>query len=213
MHFEIEALIREAVVEAKNAARAQRLVRIGLMETYAAIHLPAVLRAFSEMDVLPFTGPSAEMADRVRSGVLDFAVISSGVRTPDLDVSSLSSDELHLARGLTLRGADLDRICVIRGIDALLKSQLLEAMTEKYGRTPIIIEVGSLDTIRSAVEGGVACSILPARYLKAICAEGAALAVSEIPRRLVVEVVGIRRKLAGDDNNWRRFVETLRNLA
>lgn len=201
-----EAVIREAVTEAKNVARAPSVIRIGLMETFAAIHLPAVLSAFPDQDVMPASGPSADMAERVRDGRLDFAVISGGVRTPDLEVARIAEDDFQLARGLRPNGSDLDRMLAIRGIDALLRSQLLEVLTESHGRTPVVIEVGSLDVIRAAVEGGVACTVLPSRYLRLAQANGAKIAVTPIRRTLSVEFVAVRRRTDGHGEFWQRFV-------
>lgn len=202
----IEALVREAVVEAKNVSRAPSVIRIGMVESFAAIHLPAVLAAFPDQDVMPATGSSAEMAERVRSGSLDFAVISSGVRTPDLEVAPLAADELQLARSLKPRGSDLDRVFVMRGIDALLRSQILEALTEGLGRTPVVVEVGSLDTIRASVEGGVGCTVLPGRHLRALQAAGSPIEVLPIKRPLRIDAVAVRRRNHGSIDAWRTLM-------
>lgn len=207
----MEALIREAVAEAKNVAQAPSVIRIGMMETYAAIHLSAVLAAFPGQDVIPVTGPSAEMAEKVRAGGLDFAVISSGVRTPDLEVAPLAVDEFHLARGRIPRGPDLDRVLVIRGIDALLRSQILEALTETHGRTPVVLEVGSLDAIRASVEAGVGCTVLPGRYLRALVAAHSPIEVLPIKRRLRLEAVAVRRRDHGSAGAWHAPIGAIRD--
>jgi LysR family transcriptional regulator, cell division regulator len=203
---EVESLIGESIVEARRLASGQTTLRLGMMESVAAAFLPQLMQRLADSSVSIVTGPSADIAERIRNGSLDIGIISQHVRTLDLDVVELISQRLVLARSLNATGLDLDCVAVIRGTDALLRARIVEAVTRVSGRMPTILELGSLDALRAVVESGTSCAVMPEFFYSGDFSDK--VEVESLPRDdLEIKVCAIRRKENTMHELWARITD------
>lgn len=145
-------------------------LRLGSMETTAAVHLPALLTAFSEhwpgVVVRLRTGTSAELLEGVRAGQLDAAFVVAGDAGEDLILRPVFRERLVLVSGRPLeRVPDARELtgtaflafrqgCGYRSaIEMLLAARKIAA--------PRIHELGSLDAIVGCVSAGMGLALLP----------------------------------------------------
>jgi DNA-binding transcriptional LysR family regulator len=203
----IEAMVHDVIVEAKYRSLGKAIIRIGVMESFAATHLAAIIGGFPGVEVFPFTGPSVEIASRVRRNHLDFGVVAHVVQTSELQIEALFEQQFMIATAHGKPENTIDRVAALRGVDPLLRSQIIEIVARRSGRIPTVIELGSLDAIISVVKSGFACAVLPSSYLGSIQDED--LAVSPISRAQFSQLINCIRN---SENNMDTAWDTLLTL-
>ncbi|MBF1803005.1 LysR substrate-binding domain-containing protein [Alloalcanivorax profundimaris] len=146
-------------------------LRLGSMETTAAVHLPRLLTDFSrrwpQLGVHLHTGTTGELIEEVRGGRLDAAFVVAEDAGDDLALRPVFRERLVLVSGRPLESfpgrADLARMpflafrsgCGYRTTIEVLLADLKVA-------APRIHEFGSLDAIVGCVGAGMGLALLPA---------------------------------------------------
>jgi LysR family transcriptional regulator, cell division regulator len=166
--------------EALSAVRDDGLVRgslrIGSMETTAAVRLPAVLgrfhRAHPDVQLEVRTGPTAELLEHVLAHRLDTALVAGPVDHPDLLAEPVFREELVLVSATDagepqaqLRDGGLTVIVFRQGCSY---RQRLEAHFAASGWLPFRrLEFGTLEGVLGCVGAGVGVSVLPRSAVEA----------------------------------------------
>lgn len=209
--------------EALSAVRDDGLVRgslrIGSMETTAAVRLPAVLgcfhRAHPDVQLDVRTGPTAELLEHVLAHRLDTALVAGPVDHPDLLAEPVFREELVLVSAsdagdpeAQLRDGGLTVIVFRQGCSY---RQRLEAHFAASGWLPFRrLEFGTLEGILGCVGAGVGVSVLPRSAVEAY-READDLRVSTLGTRPTwVETLLVRRRDAHVGAALRSFGEVVK---
>ncbi|MEQ5872104.1 LysR family transcriptional regulator [Sagittula sp. NFXS13] len=204
----IETTIQDALIEARHRSMGSTIIRLGVMESFAATHLARIMKGFPGIEVLPFTGPSVEIASRIRRNQLDFGVVAHVVPTSELQVATVLNQEFMIAEARETPKTPVARVAALRGIDPLLRSQIIEIVARQTGRIPTVNELGSLDAIVNMVRSGLACAVLPASFLKSINQDE--LSISPVPSDQLSQSISCIRHV---DNTMDSAWDTLSALA
>jgi DNA-binding transcriptional LysR family regulator len=108
------ALLKEATDAARDDGTPRGALRVGSLETTAALRLPPILSAYAqaypEVGLIVTTGTSAGLVADVLEHRLDGAFVSGPVQHPDLAEEAIFREELMLVTAPALRRMDdLDR--------------------------------------------------------------------------------------------------------
>jgi LysR family transcriptional regulator, cell division regulator len=183
------ALLKEATDAARDDGTPRGSLRIGSLETTAALRLPPILSAYAqaypEVGLIVTTGTSAGLVADVLEHRLDGAFVSGPVQHPDLAEEAIFREELMLVTAPALRRTDdLDRerdlkIIVFRRCCSY--RQHLEDLLARRGiQTAQPLEFGSLEAILGCVAAGVGITLLPKEVIMSSWREGR-IAVHELP--------------------------------
>lgn len=162
---------------AKDAERAVMdrapvgILRLGSMETTAAVRLPRVLSryhaAFPDVEVNLTTGTTQEQISALLEGQRDLVFVAGPIHHPDLCEETLWAEELVL-----ITAADHPPIVTCRDIQSrtilAFRSgcsyrRRLEAWLDSDGVVPDrVMEYGSLDAIIGCVAAGMGVAVVPA---------------------------------------------------
>jgi DNA-binding transcriptional LysR family regulator len=196
------ALIKEARDVARDDGSPRGCLRVGSLETTAALRLPPVLSAYAQahpqVGMIVTTGTSAGLVTDVLEHRLDGAFVAGPVQHLDLSEEAIFREELMLVTAPTLRRPDdLDRqrdlkIIVFR--HGCSYRQRLEDLLARRGiQTPQPLEFGSLDAIIGCVAAGVGITLLPKAVILPFWREGKVAAHELPPEQARVDTVFIRR--------------------
>lgn len=164
------ALAAEAEAAVRDDGTVRGILRIGSMETTAAVRLPSVLgrfhKAHPEVQLEVRTGPTAELLEHVLAHRLDGALVAGPVNHPDLTCEPVFSEELVL---VAARGTGSMKQRIARGdLTALVfrqgcsYRQRLEAYFAARGWLPFRrLEFGTLEGVLGCVGANVGVTILP----------------------------------------------------
>lgn len=193
--------------ESRNAlldtAKPTGQLRLGSMETTAAIRLPKVLtryrEQFPEVQLSLQTGTTAELVKCIESHRLDGAFIGGFQQNPGLMQEEVFEEELVLAssrefRSLTELAKAMPRQTVLVFRTGCFYRSTLEHWFYQTGLTPNqVMEMGTLDGILSCVAAGMGVTLLPRAVVESGRA-GLALSVHQLPAEIAnVKTVFIRR--------------------
>ena len=145
-------------------------LRIGSMETTAAIHLPAMLKKFHEenenVDITISTGPTRDNMKRVEDYELDGAFIAGPIAHPSLQSKKLIVEELVLVTTinhkpiLSLKQLEDSTMIVFRS--GCSYRALFEQWLHTDGIVPKkLMEFGTLDGLLGCVAAGLGATLLP----------------------------------------------------
>lgn len=163
-------LVEEARAAVREDGRAQGSLRLGSMETTAAVRLPAVLgrfhRANPDVQLDVRTGPTAELLEQVLQRRLDAALVAGPLDHADLVGEAVFKEELVLVASKGT--ADLEARLRQGGVTAVVfrqgcsYRQRLEAHFASQGWLPFRrLEFGTLEGVLGCVEAGVGVTVLP----------------------------------------------------
>lgn len=146
------------------------LLRIGAMETTAAIRLPVLLKKYHSLyenvELSLQTGPTEYVIQQILNYELDLAFVAAPVNHPEITEIESFREELVLVAGKkeniqeTLDMIKNRTILVFRpgcSYRAILERYLLESKSVPLRR----FEFGSLDAIIGGVSAGIGISLLP----------------------------------------------------
>lgn len=165
-----------AVAEFTRGAGVRGRLSIGAMETTAAMRLPTVLAGFQsahpEVDVTLFTGPTAQLLDRLLAGELDAVFAAATLPGHDFEQQVVFRERLVLISGRPLAG--------LPARDTLLRArfyafpqgcsyrQRIDLLLNRLNLPPArVSEMGSLDAILGSVAAGLGFAVLPAGIVEA----------------------------------------------
>nr|WP_282961844.1 LysR family transcriptional regulator [Plastoroseomonas hellenica] len=197
------ALLREAQEAARDDGTPRGNLRIGALETTAALRLPPLLSAYAracpEVGLAVTTGTSAALIADVLDYRLDGAFVAGPVQHPDLVEDTVFREELMLVTAAGCRGIeDLDqqralKIIVFRR--GCSYRQRLEALLARRGiQTAEPLEFGSLEAILGCVAAGIGVTMLPRAVVQPAVCEGRVAAHALPPAQARADTVFIRRR-------------------
>lgn len=194
------ALLREARQVARDDGTPRGMLRIGALETTAALRLPPILAAYAqaypEVGLVVTTGTSAGLVADVMKHRLDAALVAGPVDDAVLSEEPIFREELMLISAPSLHGLDQlhqPRIIVFR--HGCSYRQRLEGLLAQRGiQASQTLEFGSLEAILGCVAAGVGVTLLPRAVVASACREGRVKA-HELPAAFTprVTTVLIRR--------------------
>lgn len=185
-------LAREMIALAQQAQEAVRpdvprgRLRLGAMESTASVRLPRPLRLLREqhaaLAVALRTGNPQEMADAVREGTLDCALVAAPVDAQLFDSEVIYREPLVFVSaqpsGLQA-GASPDVLVFEQGCPHRAR---LERVLADRGIVPRqVLEIGSYHALLGCVAAGMGLAVVPAAVLEAF-ADAALLSVRKLPR-------------------------------
>lgn len=178
-------LERETSAAVKQAGEAAGELRIGAMETFAALHLPNALKVVRaehpRVELRVFTDTSARLIERVLAHKLDCAFVAGPVIHPGLDFDELAVEELvqvH-ARGANpvLQPLILFREgCAYRSRALAWQRAIGHAMADA-------MEFGTLEGILGCVAVGLGWTLMPRRVVEQ-SPHAAELVVEAVPAEI-----------------------------
>ncbi len=208
------ALLREARQVARDDGTPRGMLRIGALETTAALRLPPILAAYAqaypEVGLVVTTGTSAGLVADVMKHRLDAALVAGPVDDAVLSEEPIFREELMLISAPSLYGLDQlhqPRIIVFR--HGCSYRQRLEGLLAQRGiQASQTLEFGSLEAILGSVAAGVGVTLLPRAVVASACREGRVKA-HELPAAFTprVTTVLIRRNDAFCTSALAAFLE------
>lgn len=213
-------LTEESRVALQDGGRPAGPLRLGAMETTAAIRLPRLLGTYRarhpEVRMSLTTGTTAELIRAVESCQLDGAFIGGRHQHPALVQEALFDEELALisTSDITSRDALLDTlpdqtVFVFRA--GCFYRSTLESWCHQAGLVPgQVMEMGTLDGILSCVAAGMGITLLPASVARQSSLADA-LHCHELPAEIAaVTTVFIRRQDAPVGSALKAFIALAR---
>lgn len=198
----LAALLRESQQAARDDGTPRGSLRIGSLETTAALRLPPILSAYAQaypaVDLVLTTGTSAALVEDVLEHRLDGAFVAGPAQHSDLAEEAVFREELMVVTAPSVRHpAELERqphlkiIVFRRGCAYRLR---LETLLARRGiQTAQPLEFGSLEAIIGCVAAGVGITMLPKAVVAPYLREGQVAAHELPPEQARVDTVFIRR--------------------
>jgi DNA-binding transcriptional LysR family regulator len=179
------ALERETSAAVKQAGEAAGELRIGAMETFAALHLPNALKtvcaAHPRVELRVFTDTSARLIERVLAHKLDCAFVAGPVVHPGLDFDELVVEELVQVHA---RGADPVRQPLILFREGCAYRSRALAWQRAIGHAlGDAMEFGTLEGILGCVAVGLGWTLMPRRVVEQ-SPHAAELVVEAVPEEI-----------------------------
>ncbi|WP_245741201.1 LysR family transcriptional regulator [Propionispira arboris] len=196
------------------------LLRIGSMETTAAIHLPSLLKKYhslyDKVELSLQTGTTEYLINQVLNYNLDFAFVAAPINHPDIiEIEAFKEEMVLIAEGgqhpKSMEEILKSRIILVFragcSYRALLERYLLENKSISLKR----FEFGSLEAIIGGVASGIGISLLP----KSVIAEklqSGALTAYKLPAHLRnCTTMLIQRKNTVPTIAMANFIDIIRN--
>ncbi len=145
-------------------------LRLGSMETTAAIHLPKIFKKFSLEDknteIFLQTGTTTELAQKILAYELDIAFVAATLNHPEIEEIKMIEEELVLVGNKSDAGHTLEEILKKRAIIVFRAGCSYRLLLERYLSEEKMVplkrfEFGSVETIIGAVEAGMGVTLLP----------------------------------------------------
>jgi len=138
-------------------------LRIGAMETFAALRLPMALKALRKnhhgLQLRVETDTSSELIKRVLEHKLDCAFAGGPVEHPDLITTEISQEELVLMHSKQTGCNQLPLILFREG--CAYRARALAWQRECGNQANDVMEFGTLDGILGCVAVGLGCTLMP----------------------------------------------------
>ncbi|GGG58086.1 LysR family transcriptional regulator [Paenibacillus radicis (ex Gao et al. 2016)] len=166
----ILSLTQEAIQVVSDRSTPQGPLRIGCLETTAAIRLPNILadyhRSYPEVDLTLKTGTTDELTKLVLKFELDGAFVSAPIEHEELETTKIGDEELVLVTGG--QNVFLGEIEELQN-QTLLVFRIGCSYRQKYEdwlglkglRPSKIMEFGTVDGILGCIHAGLGISLLP----------------------------------------------------
>ena len=177
----IQALVAEARRAAADDGVPRGPLRLGAMETTAALRLPPLLAGYArscpEVELVVGTGPTAALVQEVLEHRLDAALVAGPVAHPELEEEPAFEEELVLVTAPGLRElGELGRTGALKALvfrAGCSYRQRLEAILAARGVAGARrLEFGTLDGIVGCVAAGVGVTLLPRAVVEPAWREG-----------------------------------------
>ncbi len=162
------ALERQTAAAVRQVGESVGELRIGAMETFAALHLPTALKAVraahTGMDLRVQTDTSAHLADKVLQHKLDCAFIAGPVIHPELNFSEVVVEELVQVHA---RGSDpvLQPLILFRE-GCAYRTRALAWQRSQGHAVADAMEFGTLEGIVGCVAVGLGWTLMPRRIVE-----------------------------------------------
>jgi len=216
--IEIARLFEEARQAVVSHGQPQGALRVGAMETTAALRLGDVIAQFSstcpDVHLTLRTGTTATLLDLVLRAEIEAALVCGPVIHPDLVATYVFAEELVLLSGLSHGGLEslphTGRVRIFVLSQGCSYRQHLETLLLRRGIAAVeAAEYGTVDAILSCVAAGMGVTLLP-EALVALYAHRYRLQADRLaPREALVDTVLVRRRRAPVSNAMRSFAAFL----
>jgi DNA-binding transcriptional LysR family regulator len=218
----IVALTKEAKRAACDDGTPRGSLRLGSMETTAAIRLPPVLagfhRLYPDVQLEIVTGTTASLLQDVLEYRLDAALVAGPVDVGELDSHRVFEEELVLvtAPGWREPGPDSasggPTLVVFR--HGCAYRQRLEQFVTSQGWLPFRrLEFGTLDGILGCVAADVGVTLLPRVVVARMAAQGRVSAHALPPEQASVDTMLVRRREAFVGSAMLQFLADVERVA
>jgi DNA-binding transcriptional LysR family regulator len=172
-------LARQAERSLDPSSQPRGPLRIGSMETTAAVRLPALLTAFHhdcpEVDLSLRTGPTEDLLQQVLDYELDGAFVAGPVNHPELEQETMLEETLAFIAGHRLddlSAPDIPRTLLVFRSGCSYRARL-EQWVRTRGWLPVkILEFGTLEAILGCVEAGMGISLIPLSVVRHYLGKG-----------------------------------------
>jgi len=138
-------------------------IRIGAMETFAALRLPEALKGLRQvhagLELHIETNTSGYLIERILEHKLDCAFVGGVVDHPDISSYEVLQEELVVIRSKQAPKGQLPLILFREG--CAYRARALTWQRECGYQTNEIMELGSLDAILGCVAVGLGCTLVP----------------------------------------------------
>ena len=187
-------------------------LRIGAMETFAALHLPTALKAVRRehprVELRVFTEPTAVLVDKVLDHKLDCAFVAGPVIHPDLEFNEVVVEELVQVHAA---GSDpVQQPLILFREGCAYRARALAWQRSIGHATADVMEFGTLDGILGCVSIGLGWTLMPRRVVEQ-SVHAAALVIDAVPPEIGRVPTGlIRRREAPPMAALRTLGESLR---
>ena len=198
----MQTLSAEAHAAVSDVGVVQGTLRLGSMETTAAVRLPEVLAQFygahPEVQIELRTGPTAELLEHILTHRVDGAFVAGPIHHPNLVAQPAFWEELVLvtAIGSSTMSERLARgeLTIITFRQGCSYRQRLDAEFMARGWLPYRrLEMGTVEGILGCVAGNVGVTVLPRRVVETSKARDALQIEAFTPEPLVVDTLFVRR--------------------
>lgn len=167
----ILALVEEAKGAVSDSGEPRGVLRLGSMETTAAMRMPSLLISFTKrfplIDVNFYTGTTEELLQDVLDRKVDGAFVAGPVSHKDLESTVAFEEELTVATSANVASLD-DLIASSEEVRILVFKQgcvyrrRLETLLSNRGVVKIkVLEFGTLEGILGCVAAGLGVTMLP----------------------------------------------------
>ncbi|WLQ14982.1 LysR family transcriptional regulator [Hahella aquimaris] len=182
---EILQMAQQTAAAVRSAGEATGELRIGTMETFAAVRLPSALKKVRSrhpgLDLQVQTATSADLIERVLSHKLDCAFIGGPLDHPMLIAEPVLREELVL---VTAKGeGDLQEPLILFREGCVYRARALAWQRECGHQIASVMELGTLEGILGCVAVGLGCTLMPRRVVEQ-SPYARELAVSELPEHI-----------------------------
>jgi LysR family transcriptional regulator, cell division regulator len=215
----VDALVNEAEAAVRDDGTVQGVLRIGSMETTAAVRLPALLGRFhkahpaAQLEVR--TGPTADLLEQVLAQRLDGALVAGPIGHPELTCEHAFREELVLVRARgsddsrqRMKQGDLTVIVFRQGCSYRLR---LEAYFAARGWLPFRrFEFGTLEGVLGCVAADVGMTIMPRSVVESAACSVELTLEPLGPAPMMVETLFVRKTNAYVGATLRAFATILR---
>jgi LysR family transcriptional regulator, cell division regulator len=214
----LSTLVAEAEAAVRDDDTMHGILRIGSMETTAAVRLPRFLGSFHkrhpEVQLEVHTGPTAELLQQVLAQRLDGAFVAGPIDHPEISCTPAFHEELILVRARDskdcrqrLAQRDLTVIVFRQGCSY---RQRLEAVFAARGWLPFRrFEFGTLDGVLGCVAADVGVTVLPRSAVERSACLTELVLEPLGPAPLMVDTLFVRRSDAYTGATLLAFAEML----
>ena len=192
-------LERQTAAAVRQVGSSVGELRIGAMETFAALHLPgglkAVRAAHPGVELRVYTEPTALLVEKVLDHKLDCAFVAGPVIHPDLAFQPVVVEELVQVHA---QGADPVQLPLILFREGCAYRTRALAWQRSIGHAQAdVMEFGTLDGILGCVSVGLGWTLMPRRVVEQskhapdLIVEAVPPEIGEVPTGLVCLQEGV----------------------
>lgn len=186
-------LERQTAAAVREVGEGSGELRIGAMETFAALHLPQALKSVRnlhpKLELRVATEPTADLVAKVLDHKLDCAFVAGPVIHPELVFIELTTEELVQVHA---QGGDPVQLPLILFREGCAYRTRALAWQRKIGHaTADVMEFGTLDGILGCVSVGLGWTLMPRRvvaqsiYRGDLVVESIQAEIAEVPTGLI----------------------------
>lgn len=187
-------LERQTLAAVREVGECSGELRIGAMETFAALHLPyalkAVRREHPKVELRIYSEPTALLVDKVLAHKLDAAFVAGPVQHPELEFSEVVAEELVQVHA---QGSEPVRLPLILFREGCAYRARALAWQRSIGHALAdVMEFGTLDGILGCVSVGLGWTLMPRRVIEQ-SRHAAELVVTPVPHEIAHVPTGLIR--------------------
>lgn len=196
------------------------LLRIGSMETTAAVRLPTLLKkyhtTYDKVDISLHTGTTEYLVNQVLNYSLDLAFVAAPINHPEIIELTSFDEEMVLVSENMPQAQPISEIIKNRAILVFRSGCSYRALLERYLLESQFIplkrfEFGSMDAIIGGVSAGLGVSLLPKAAIEDKLQSGL-LSAHELPLHMrTCKTMLIHRKDAIKTIAISKFIEMLKH--